>query len=521
MPSADLGTSFLSTGQILRMSIIVTIAQIFRAAVPPLPKCVTLNDVRNSDRWPISSRSETIMMCYRFCMMLALLWGAIGQVLADRPPNIVLILGDDQAWTDYGFMGHPLIQTPRLDDLAARSAVFPLGYVPTALCRPSLATIVSGLYAHQHRLTGNDPSAVDIPPSSSDSRLATESYSRKREELIGLLDRVPTLPKLLFQKGYRSFQSGKWWEGSFARGGFTQGMTRGFPDDPKNGRHGDAGLTIGREGLGPIEAFVDQCIEAQKPFFVWYAPFLPHTPHDPPQRLLDRYQSQIESIHLARYYANCERFDETVGELLDMLDRRNLTNDTMIVYLADNGWIQRSDSVGFAPRSKQSPYEAGVRQPILFSYPGKIMPGTRTDRVSSIDLLPTLCDALQIDGPQGLPGISLWMNLANKIPIPERPIFGEGFAHDVNDIDDPESSLLYRWVVDGPWKLILSYDGRMGRLSEVHQTMLQGPQLFRLDADPHESSNLANAHPDVVKELASKIDRWWTIHRSSLRKEPP
>lgn len=77
---------------------------------------------------------------------------------AQRPPNIVFILSDDQASTDYGFMGHPVIRTPNLDKLASRSAVFSRGHVPTALCRPSLATLITGLYAHQHGITGNDPS---------------------------------------------------------------------------------------------------------------------------------------------------------------------------------------------------------------------------------------------------------------------------------------------------------------------------------------------------------------------------
>ncbi|MCD6340045.1 MAG: sulfatase-like hydrolase/transferase, partial [Verrucomicrobia bacterium] len=76
---------------------------------------------------------------------------------AAAPPNIVLIISDDQSWTDYGFMGHPDIRTPCLDRLAAESTVFPRGYVPTALCRPSLMSIVTGLYPHQHRTTGNDP----------------------------------------------------------------------------------------------------------------------------------------------------------------------------------------------------------------------------------------------------------------------------------------------------------------------------------------------------------------------------
>src|SRR5688500_14345376 len=75
----------------------------------------------------------------------------------NSPPNIVLILSDDQAWTDYRFMGHKLIEKPNLDKLAARSAVFTRGHVRTALCRPSVATLVAGLYAHQHKITGNDP----------------------------------------------------------------------------------------------------------------------------------------------------------------------------------------------------------------------------------------------------------------------------------------------------------------------------------------------------------------------------
>ena len=77
---------------------------------------------------------------------------------ADDNPNIVLIISDDQAWNDYGFMGHEQIQTPHLDRLAKQSAVFPRGYVPTALCRPSLATLLTGHYASTHGITGNDPS---------------------------------------------------------------------------------------------------------------------------------------------------------------------------------------------------------------------------------------------------------------------------------------------------------------------------------------------------------------------------
>lgn len=98
--------------------------------------------------------------------LLVLIVIAVSRAVASVPPNVVLIITDDQAWTDYGFMEHPVIETPNLDRLAARSAVFTRGYVPTALCRPSLATIVTGLYPHQHRICGNDPSRDLAPPES-------------------------------------------------------------------------------------------------------------------------------------------------------------------------------------------------------------------------------------------------------------------------------------------------------------------------------------------------------------------
>src|SRR5947208_11721528 len=93
---------------------------------------------------------------FRLSLALVLLGPSV--LLAAEPkPNIVMIIGDDQAWTDYGFMGHKVIRTPNLDKLAAESLVFPQGYVPSSLCRPSLASMVTGLYPHQHGITSNDP----------------------------------------------------------------------------------------------------------------------------------------------------------------------------------------------------------------------------------------------------------------------------------------------------------------------------------------------------------------------------
>ena len=427
----------------------------------------------------------------------------------DTRPNIVFIISDDHAWTDYGFMGHPHIETPNLDKLASQGVLFTRGYVPTALCRPALTSLATGLYAHQHRITGNDPALLPEMPRSGGTELP--AYQALREKLISQFDQHPAIAKILAQQGYLSHQSGKWWEGSYQRGGFTHGMTRGFPQP--GGRHGDDGLKIGREGMAPLFEFIDLAIAEEKPFFLWYAPFLPHDPHTPPDRLFQKYKARgIPSDFVARYFAMVEWFDETCGQLLDRLDLKNLASNTLVVYVGDNGWIQQTNAPGFAPRSKQSAYEGGVRQPIIFRWPGVIPPGNRGEQLcSSVDIMPTALAAAGATIPDGLPGYNLLPILRSGDPTPRKSVFGETFAHDVADIDHPEASLLYRWVIEGQWKLLLTYDGQLGRYARHHPRTEIRPQLFNLLADPHENRNLAAANPSVVAHLAARLHEWWPV----------
>jgi uncharacterized sulfatase len=332
--------------------------------------------------------------------------------------------------------------------------------------------------------------------------------------MIDRIDELPTLPKLLTERGYLSHQSGKWWEGSYRRGGFTHGMTRGFPEP--GGRHGDDGLHIGREGMGPIFEFIDHALHERKPFFVWYAPFLPHEPHTPPPRLLEKYQREIASPHVARYYAMCEWFDETCGALLDYLDENGLTQNTVVVYIGDNGWIQKPDASGFAPRSKLSPYEAGVRQPILLSWPGVVRPGERDELVSSIDLAPTILSAAGAAISEELPGIDLLQVVRDGEPLGRDIIFGEGYTHDVPDLENPEASLQFRWAIEGPWKLLLTYDDSIDPRAVGEAGVEMRPQLFDLVDDPHETRNLAAESPEVVARLRKKLDDWWLTTKQPL-----
>jgi uncharacterized sulfatase len=370
--------------------------------------------------------------------------------------------------------------------------------------------LISGQYAHKHGVTGNDPSPKRYQPK--------KVYDQARAQLISYLDRADTLPDLLGEKGYLSHQSGKWWEGNFKHGGFTRGMTRGFPQ--LGGRHGDDGLKIGREGLQPIEEFVDYSMKEKKPFFLWYGVFLPHTPHNPPERLLKPYKDLGLPLPIAKYYANCTWFDETCGQLIDILEKRNLRDDTLIVYVTDNGWINRTDKSAYAPRSKQTPFEGGIRTPIMFSWPnGNLKNGKRKDVVSSIDLFPTVLAATGAHTPKDLPGLNLLENLKNEKVIKRKGIFGESFAHDIADIENPEDSLLFRWTIEGKWKLLLTYDGEVNRYKTTHPREEKRPQLFNLLKDPNEENNLAEQNPGVVAKLVANIDNWWPVKERKVVKK--
>jgi arylsulfatase A-like enzyme len=419
--------------------------------------------------------------------------GLLFAVENPAPPNVVMIIGDDQAWTDYSFMGSKNVRTPHLDKLASGSLVFERGYVPSSLCRPSLATMATGLFPHQHGIMSNDP---PYPPGVRPAdRMKNEQSLNDRAAMVKKFESSPNLATLLGGHGYVSHQSGKWWEGNSCRCGFTEGMTHGDP--AKGGRHGDEGLKIGRRGLQPVFEFLDKAKRDAKPFYLWYAPMMPHSPHNPPERLLKKYTPKTKSIHVARYWAMCEWFDETIGALLAKLDQNGQSNNTIVVYLHDNGWIQNPDSPNYAPRSKQSPYDGGLRTPIIIRWPGRVNAERSAAPASSIDLAPTLLRAVGLKPTPDMTGV----DLLNREAVGKRDsIFGEVFLHTAIDLEKPKPNLRYRWVIEGRWKLIMP-----NREVEPNRPV----ELFDLIDDPTESKNLAVVVPERVASLSNKLDQWW------------
>lgn len=456
------------------------------------------------------------------CIGLFLLLAQVSTRGEDPPPNIVYIIADDQSWSDFGFMGNDRVYTPNLDALAEKSLQFPNGYLTTSVCRPSLVTLLTGLYPHQHRVHFNHG-----PPGNSGYNKMTSKkvYEETRAKEFELIREVETLPQILTERlGYRCLQTGKFWEGHHRNGGFSDGMTT-FTAPPEgqdfggvrrlaNGErvahgNGDVGLQIGRETMEPIETFITDCETEKFPWMVWYAPYLPHQPHDSPEQYYDLVESTPGvKDHEIPYYAAIAQFDDTVGELLKIVEERSNLENTIIVFVSDNGWSpserpekKRPQEFAHTKTSKRAPFDEGIRSPILVRWDGKVSPETRTDLVSSIDIVPTLLGMTGIpERANELPG----KDLRTK-PEPDRAVFGAIYPGDASRLRRPDRDVAYRWARKGGYKLIVP------RGKNPWGAYLKGPALYHVPSDPGEQRNLISDESlrDEILDLERELDAWW------------
>jgi uncharacterized sulfatase len=183
---------------------------------------------------------------------------------------------------------------------------------------------------------------------------------------------------------------------------------------------------------------------------------------------------------------------------LDFLDRKKLADNTLVIYVTDNGWIQLPGAGGFAPKSKRSPYDGGLRTPIMLRLPGRIEP-VRDEKtpVLSVDLAPTILGLCGLEPTAEMQGADL---LDRDALSRRKAILGATFTHNAVDVRKPASNVEYRWCLEGRWKLLVPNPSNVpaGRT-----------ELYDLIADPHEESDLAREHPDRVDHLRGLIDAWW------------
>lgn len=442
--------------------------------------------------WTFLFRMKRRILLSALASLCALLSAGVSRSESARP-NIILIIADDHVWTHYGFMGHKIVKTPHLDRMAGESLLYTRGYA-TPVCSPSLATLLTGLYPREHGITGNDLFA--------ENRKAAQSLGSSRDPLRERLLANPLiLPKALSEAGYLTFQTGKLWNTSYEEVGFTHGMTK------ERSRHGGAGLTIGRNGMEPVYQFIGIARSADKPFFIWHAPLLPHDPHNPPEKFLKKYRGKGPTKHAEVYHAMVEWFDSTCGELDQWLEAKGLKENTVVLYLSDNGWDPDHGYKG--SRAKLTPYENGVRTPMFVRWPGKVEPRRDEQTLASIiDFVPTILNMAGVKPPAKLPGLDL---RDRESMVARKSIFIEAYRHDIMDIGDPSKSLVGRAVIGGWSKLVLpgpqTHNG-----SKANFASLAGEiELFDLKSDPFEKNNVALERPEQVVRLKAIQDARWKV----------
>jgi uncharacterized sulfatase len=175
-----------------------------------------------------------------------------------------------------------------------------------------------------------------------------------------------------------------------------------------------------------------------------------------------------------------------------------LAENTLVIYTTDNGWIQRLDSPQFAPRSKRSRYDGGVRTPVMVRWPGRVQPARDEHTlVSNVDIVPTVLGATGGKSTPAMQGV----NLLDRGGVRRRrAVFGAVYTHDAVDVNKPLENLQNLWAVEREWKLILP-------CKRAEENV--GPELYNVLRDPHENDNLATKHPGHVARLRARIRQWW------------
>ena len=404
------------------------------------------------------------------------------------PPHVVVILADDLGYNDLGFTGCADFDTPALDALAAQGVVFTDGHVSAAVCAPSRAGLITG--AHQQRM-------------------GFESNLIYTETGTGLAVGSRTLASRLQNAGYATAGVGKWHLGSeegqhpldigFDRfTGLLKGARSYFPQlEKKQGKltRIERNLEVVPEAeLGYLTDFFSaeavRLIESRdqnKPFFLYLSYTAPHTPMHAREDLLEHFSESIPDTKRRKYAAMVTAMDEGVAAVTEALQRNGMLENTLLVFLSDNGGATNNSSDnGIWRGMKGSKWEGGHRVPFIAHWPKGFPSGIQYDLpVTSMDITPTALAAAGVQDREGLDGVDL------------RP-----FLH--GQAGRPHQRLYWRRNVaaavrDGDWKVI--------RIQEKDGTFRE-PLLFNLASDPSEENDLAGQNPEKAAALLDLLAAW-------------
>lgn len=435
----------------------------------------------------------------------ALCFAATNAVGAETPPppNILFIFADDWGWGDLGCHGHPYVKTPNIDRLAKEGTDFHRFTVASGVCSPSRTAV----------MTGHFPARYNI-----DGHFAWVPSNARRNMPDWLNPETPTLPRFLQTAGYATAHFGKWH--------LSNNMIPDSPLPDKYGYDEYGAFNCAGEQMPVHEdakhtvSFIEKCLKDGKPFFVNLWIHEPHTPFHTVPKYRWRFRELDEPDNI--YASVLSHADDRIGEVLNALDRLQLTQNTLVVFSSDNGparakanteltlmhdtatgagyGIAASKGVtGGRKGYKSSLFEGGVGVPFIARWPGKIAAGKVDDKslISAVDLLPTFCEVAGVSLPQDYQpdGVSQVATLMGKVqPSRAKPLFWKMQSAWPIRKDRP-----YHWVsyaiVHDKWKLATN------RAADY-------VELYDIAADPYEKHNLAQDHTDVVQKLQQQLNDW-------------
>ena len=443
-----------------------------------------------------------------------------------RRPNVVVILADDMGYGDLSSYGSELVETRNIDSVGRDGVRFTAAYSSAPLCSPSRAGLLTGRY--QQRFGFEQQVSSGAYPERREVREEDGSLAPLQGEAEFLRRGIPTTEKnigeLFKAQGYRTGVFGKWHLGHAPQ--FLP-QNRGFDesvvfygntslqstriDDPdlislKVDFHDEAKDTAWtREGLNAIRRngelievdqylmffFRDEVLKfidrnRGQPFLLYFPMNSPVPPLQVPREYFERLRDSIPNIAQRGYNAMLLVQDEIVGSVLEALRKAGLEQDTLVIFVSDNGnALSRPGSNAPFSGGKYSTYEGGIRMPYMMKWPGRIPAGQVYEQpVSTLDILPTVAAACSIPTSQAQP-----LDGVNLLP----------YLKPGNDAV-PHEALF--------WKLAGYSAARVGKWKLYLEPKKGIAKLFDLDADPAEKNDLSADHPDIFRDLMDRYSAW-------------
>ncbi len=455
---------------------------------------------RNTTPQPAKSLPRVFARLVATWLGLALL---TPNLIADSPkddarPNIVFILADDLGYGDLGCYGHPDAKTPRIDQLAAEGVRFTQHYSNGPECSPTRTAFLTGRY--QQSLLG-----LECAIGTGNVGRYDDAIKLANERNLGLAAEATVIPGQLKKSGYACGIFGKWhlgyephfnpmihgWDSFF---GYLGGNVHYFNHRETSDLHVlfDGVLPVHREGY-MTKLITDASIEfienESGPFFLYVAHECPHFPYQGPddENKVVNADNWME-VDQRAYVAMLENLDSEVGRILDCLDQKGLSKNTIVVFASDNGGFAGAANMKPLSGAKGTTMEGGIRVPLVVRWPGQISPSV-SDQVSlTFDLTKSFLNLAGADtNTLALDGIDILSHVANRDQDVDRTLFWRG----------KRGTKVWSAARDGDMKLVRKLQN--GKREE---------SLFDLSTDISESNNLIDSSANTAAKLRASLDQW-------------